>query len=132
MKKIIFALLLFVPLTYCNAQFNSIDKIKQRMLGKWQNLADSTDRLVITPDNIQVIDSGKVRITYTYTFSNEACNNGLKLPAGTGVYLVETYDNKTVCCALGEVGYGTLKITYPGNKQVSYFITSELPPTPKN
>lgn len=122
-------LFLFIGLYTCGkAQNPNIDNLRQRLYGIWQNVADSNDRLIITPDYIQQVDSGIVRISYSYTFSNEACNNGLKLPAATGVYLVERHNNETVCCALGEVGYATLKITYPAGKQVTYAIKSDLPP----
>jgi len=132
MKKALYILIFFVTATYCHAQDNSIPMIQQRMIGVWQNNADTNNVLNIMSDYITLIDSGKVVITYNYTFSNESCSTTNILPAATGVYLVEIYNGKTICCALAEVGYKTLKIIYPGGNQVIYTIRADLPRIPKS
>jgi hypothetical protein len=121
-------LLLFIGSITCSkAQYTSTDDIQQRIIGVWQNVADSNQLLNIMSDYIKVIDSNRVVLTYTYSFSHESCSTSIRLPAATGVYLIEIYNGKTVCCALGEVGRTTLKITYPEGNQVVYAARASLP-----
>jgi hypothetical protein len=127
MKRVCFLFLFIASFTCSKAQYTAIDDIQQRIIGVWQNVADSNQVLNIMSDYIKVIDSGRVILTYTYSFSHESCSTANKLPAATGVYLIEIYNGKTVCCALGEVGRTTLKITYPAGNQVSYAIRTTLP-----
>ncbi|HXB10865.1 MAG TPA: hypothetical protein VNZ45_02680 [Bacteroidia bacterium] len=131
MKRVCFTILLIGFSIYGKAQNPNIDELKQRLMGIWQNVADSNQLLNILQDNIAVIDSNKVILTYTYSFNRESCNATEQLPAAAGVYLLETYNGKSVCCAIGELSPTTLKITYPAGKQVTYKTRSGLPPNIK-
>jgi hypothetical protein len=120
MKKIVLVLVFLLPFL-CRAQAVSLDVAKSRMHGTWIALGDSICEITITPDSITTFRfrlNGVSRCTYKLYTS--PCDKLLKFPAATGVYMVEQYKDKTLCCAIAELTDTHIKIIYPDGTEMRF------------
>jgi len=121
MKKTVFSILLLLPIIHCFGQAVNLDNAKKRIQGTWLAQGDSICELLVTADSITTFHFRAGGVSgCSYTINASPCEKLVKFPAATGMYLVEQYKDKTLCCSISELTDISLKIIYPGGYEMTY------------
>ncbi len=126
MKKGTLIFGLFICFLAGSAQ-NNLDNVKKQMQGTWLSRGDSITEMLVTADSITIFRfrlNGVSRCKYS--LSTQACDKVIKFPAATGIYILEKYATKTLCCSLAEIQPTSIKIIYPDGTEVEYVNESTL------
>jgi hypothetical protein len=121
MKKVAPTLCFTLLVSFGFGQATSVSVVKKQIQGTWLGRGDSISELLVTQDSITTFRfkaNGVSRCSYA--LSSSSCDKVIKFPAATGVYIVEKYKVKTLCCSLAEIKPDTLKIIYPDGNEVLY------------
>jgi hypothetical protein len=121
MKRLAFALILLLPAFHCFGQGANLDDTKKMLQGLWLSKGDSTLELEIREDSLITFRfrlGGVSRCSYK--LSQQACEKLVKFPAATGVYMVEKYKDKELCCAFSQLSATLIKIIYPDGHELTY------------
>lgn len=121
MKRIICVMGLMAPVFYGFGQATSLNNVKKQIQGTWLGRGDSISELLITADSITTFrfrTNGVSRCSYS--LSSSPCDKAIKFPAATGIYIIEKYTAKTLCCSLADIKPESMKIIYPDGNEVVY------------
>lgn len=116
-----FILVLALLPIVCLAKAQDIKAVQRQMQGIWLSKGDSVCELEISSDSITTFRFKLNGVSAcSYTLVKEPCEKLIKFPSATGIYIVEHYSKKEVCCALAEVSPKFLKIIYPNGVEYTY------------
>ncbi len=121
LHRLILTLTLLAIGLLANAQAADLNLKHAELQGLWLSRGDSVCELQITLDSITVFRfklNGVTRCGYSLT--KEPCEKTLKFPSAIGVYLVEHFTGKDICCALSELDANVLKIIYPNGTECTF------------